>query len=171
VSNFFSILYKLLAVALLLALSIIFAVILFAPGVCSNMVAWLETDGSSSALILGSLFTILITGQIITNLHLFSPREITVHRGIFKATITEGVFTQLVQKLWNEYFRRTDLSVQATLKKNGLYITGEVPEGISDSEGLSSFVAKKLLQLTGFFGTITIESSTRKTGPSISLPQ
>ena len=161
-NRLFVILYKILAIKLMLALSLMFFLIPFYPGACSNMVAWLETDGSWGALLIGTLFIIFTTCRIISTLHLFSSQKVTVHRGIFQTTINEGVFTQLVQKLWRGYFHRTDLTVQTKLKKNGLYIVGDVPSGVSDLENLSSFLAKKLLKLTGFFGKITIVSNPKK---------
>ncbi len=146
----------------MIALSLIFFLIPLYPGACSNMVAWLETDGAWGALLIGTLFIIFTTCRIISTLDLFSSQKVTVHRGIFQTTINEGVFTQLVQKLWREHFHRTDLTVQTKLKKNGLYIVGDVPPGAPDLESLSSFLAKNLLKLTGFFGKITIVSNMKK---------
>jgi hypothetical protein len=151
-------LFKIFAIKLLLVLSMLFLVIPFAPGVLSNMVAWLETDGAGSALFIGTLFIVLTICRIISTLHLFSSTKVTVHRGIFHTTINEGVFTQLVEKLWGEYFHRADLTVRTKLKRNGLYITGEVPADTSNLDDLSSFLAKEMLKLTGFFGKIMIES-------------
>ena len=98
------------------------------------------------------------------NRDIWAKSKVTVNRGIFHSTIEEGVFTQVVQKIFHEYFHRSDLSVHTRLKKNTLEVTGEVVDENVDMDDLSAFLAKRLLKTTGFFGNIKIQTTIKKSG-------
>lgn len=107
---------------------------------------------------------LLIGGWVLlSTMRMLVSRRITQTKGDLRCSIEGGLFTQIVRRLWAEFFARTDLSVFVSVKKRTIIITGEVPEGWKHTNALASFLSRQLLLLTGYWGEISLHTASKKT--------
>jgi len=145
---------RLFTVVVLLALGFVFLFLPTDPGYSSNIVAWLETEGSHLSHILGVSF--LLVG-IIGLLYLTKKGEtgsVVIQKGPLVCSIDHSFFEQTVQKLWEEQF--PGHTSHTSIRKQKLQITGSAPEGFDEEEKLSSHISEQLLALTGYWGEISL---------------
>jgi len=151
---------RLFVVVALLSAGFIFLLLPTDPGYSSNIIAWLETEGSYISHILGVSF--LLAG-IIGLLYLTKRDETaktTIQKGPFICSIDHSLFEQAVQKLWEEKF--PGYTCETAVRKHKLQIKGEVPKGFGEQEALSSYIADQLLALTGYWGEISLTLAEKK---------
>lgn len=129
------------------------------PGVISNGVAWLESEGMDIALSVG-LALILIGAWVLSSFlkQLFTHR-ITFTKGPVAISLESGLLEQTVQHLWFEYFDRSDLRTYVSMHGNHINITGETPEEWDNIDDLCSFLSHKLLSFTGYWGDLCLQTA------------
>jgi hypothetical protein len=151
---------RLFIVIILLSVGFIFLLLPTDPGYASNIIAWLETEGSYISHILGISF--LLAGII--GLLLLTKRgetgRTTIQKGPLICSIDHSLFEQAVQKLWEEKF--PGYPCETSVRKQKLQIKGNVPKGFGEQEGLSSYIAEQLLSLTGYWGEISLTLTEEK---------
>jgi len=151
---------RLFIVIALLSIGFIFLFLPTDPGYSSNLVAWLETEGSHVSHTFGVSFLLLgITGLLyITKKD--DTKNITIQKGPLICSIDRSLFEKAAQKLWEERFPKH--TCHTSIRKQKLQIIGNVPEGFNEEEDLSSYITEKLFALTGYWGEISL-TLTKKT--------
>lgn len=129
------------------------------PGTVSNIVAWLETEGATISLLMGCVLCFFGIRMLISTFTLLFSHRIAFTKGPLIYSVKAGLFEQIVQQLWSEYFDRPDLRAYVSLHGSTLNITGETPQDFDNIDELTAFLSHKLLSLTGYWGDLSIHTS------------
>ena len=109
-----------------------------------------------------AVFLIIVGFWLFSSTVRFAKTQtITYAKGTLRTSLGRDLFRQTITKLWQEYFKRSDLSVSVSLRKRSLVIFGQVPEEWNKHEDLAAFLSNRLLTLTGYWGDIFIHSTKR----------
>jgi hypothetical protein len=138
------------------------------PGILSNGVAWLETEGQRHSVSIG--FMLLFGGlwMLSSSLKQLFTHQISFTRGPLVYSVEKGLFEQAVRQLWFEYFHRSDLRTYVSLHGRHVNITGETPGGWDNVDELCLFLSQSLFTYTGYWGDISLHTSPM-TGRSSSI--
>lgn len=142
-----------------LALGSLFLFLRANPGFTSNLVAWLETEGAFQATFLGLILCLLGFWMLSASIKQLFSHQISYSKGELFYSVKSGLFEQIVQQLWSEYFDRPDLRAYVSVHGRHLAITGETPEGWNTIDELSAFLSYRLLSLTGYWGDLSLFTS------------
>ena len=123
---------------------------------------WIEAKGQAFPLMMGLLFFSLGTWLFFSTIKQLVFRQMTYSKSFFVCSVRTGLFEQIVQRLWAEYFFRHDLHVHAALIGNCIHISGEIPEGADTKDQLMAFLSQKLLSLTGYWGEICLHTTPKQ---------
>jgi hypothetical protein len=139
------------------------------PGIVSNLVAWLETDGSYYAQSAGIVLFLWGLAQIFLFLGRCCNRYAIFSKGKLLLSIEQGVFDNALNTIWADYFHRNDLKVMARFQRSRLEIIGESPEDWSSLDDLIEHISQKLVTLTGYMGPIHITITHKREMPDTQL--
>ena len=129
------------------------------PGIASNSVAWLETEGMPFSLSIGLLLFFVGLWMLFSTFKQMATHRITYTKGPLVCSLEKGLLEQTVQQLWSEFFDRPDLKAYVSTHGNRLDIAGETPEAWDSVDELGLFLSHKLLHSTGFWGDISLHTS------------
>lgn len=129
------------------------------PGAISNIVAWLETDGSGISLCVGSLAVLIGILALYFSLRSVIGKLYIVH-GKLSCLVTQGVIQEIVEQVLDEYFEQKDLHAQVSLSKNYLHVVVEVPEAATSADitKFTEYLRDRLFLLAGYYGKIYLLS-------------
>ncbi len=154
---------------LLTILSLFFFYMPSEPGLISNLVAWLESDGryygQSAAIVLllwGLALIFLFFGRCCNRYAIFS-------KGKLLLSIEQGLFDKAVKAMWAEFFHNKELSVRTRFQRSRLEIVGEAPEGWHALDTLMESIVQQLASQTGYMGPIHITITHKREIPEMLL--
>ena len=129
------------------------------PGVGTASIEWLKAQ--EEPFIIGIAAILIAAGFWLFSsaIRYARTQAITYTKGALKTSLGKDLLRQTVEKLWQEYFQRTDLSISIALKKQSLIIFGQVPVGWDKHNDLTDFLSNRLLSLTGYWGDLSIHAS------------
>ncbi len=129
------------------------------PGISSNAVAWLETDGKLASIASG--FGLFLVGFWVLSrcCHYMVTHRITLSKGPLTCSMENRFLEETVRKLWEEYFDRPDLQVCVSIHRRRLEIEGQAPEAWDNHDELSKYVSHKLFSITGYWGDICLTTT------------
>jgi hypothetical protein len=125
----------------------------------TDIVSWLQTEGLHHSLAIG--LAVLFAGiwMFTSCLTVLFTHRIAYTKGPIVCSLKSGLLNQTVRQLWLEYFGRSDLRVSVSLHGNHIHITGEAPQEWDNADQLCSFLSKRLLTYTGYWGDLLIHTS------------
>lgn len=129
------------------------------PGIVSNTVAWLETEGMQLSLSIGLIFLFAGLWMLASSLKQLFTHRMAFTKGPLVYSVENGLLEQTVQQLWLEYFHRHDLRTYVSMHGKHINITGETPEGWDNADELCSFLSHKLLTFTGYWGDLSLHTA------------
>ena len=147
---------RLLTIILLLGLGFFFLFLPTEPGYISNIIAWLETEGSWLAHTCGIVFLFVGIIGILSFTRGLEHRTFSLKKKTLTCSIDRAIFQDVTDKLWTEYFQQNGLETQVSMQKGQLYIRGEIPDGWDNVEDLSNYLSENLFALTGYWGDFSL---------------
>ena len=129
------------------------------PKALLPFVDWLIAEGSPFFLFIGAVCLLFGMWLFVSSLKKLFSHRLTCSAGPIVISIHNGLFEQMVSRLWAEFFHRDDLNVSVSIQGNTIHISGQVPPGAGDEEKLLAFLSQRLLASTGYWGTIFLHTA------------
>ena len=151
--------HTLLSGVIFLFVGTAFIVLFQYPEYGTTFMEWLKTQEAPFVIGIGSMLIAAGLLLLSSSSQFARTQAITYTKGPLKTSLGKDLFRQTIEKLWQEYFQRPDLSTSISLKKQSLVIFGQVPAGWNKEDDLAAFLSNRLLSLTGYWGDLSIHSS------------
>jgi hypothetical protein len=129
------------------------------PSSLVSIAQWAQNEGQPILPLIGGILTFSGLWTLFITAKQFTVRHLRCTKSPLVCDINNGLFEQVVERLWHEYFGRADLRVRASVVGHRLYIFGEVPESRSVGDEVVTFLSHRLLKGTGYWGEICLQTS------------
>ena len=129
------------------------------PSLLLSWIWHLQEYGQQTTMGLGVVFTVGGLFTMLSVLKQFASSHLLCRKSQLVCSIHNGLFEQTVQKLWHEYFHRSDLDIKTNVIGHRMYVSGEIPQEKNSPEELLSYLSHNLLILTGYWGEICLTTT------------